>query len=540
MARFVTLKSSERHLLPNSRLAGKADLSDVVSVTVRVRSKGNMDALEKLVMAECKKRVSDRNLPSRDELNANYGANPKDLDAVEYYAASHNLVIEQRSAAQRAVRLRGQLGDVLRAFPAQVAHYHHNMGTYRGRTGVIEVPEPLSGVITGIFGFDTRPMTRNRPGRRVHIAAGDGPGGANGLSPLDWARRYNFPTNSNGQPLDGRGQTVAIIELGGGYQAAELLIYFQKLGIPAPNVVDVAVSSGANLPGSDATADAEVMMDIEVVGAVAPKANIVVYFAQNTQQGFMDAVMAAVHDMERRPDVISISWGSPEPDKGSQQQEMNDFHSTLVQAAAGNIAVCVATGDHGTPDLNQSEWNGGIHVDYPASDPLSLACGGTQVDDNRGIDVVWNDNTPFDPAKGDNCGWTTGGGFSQWYDVPDYQDSSTLGQPLPGVRLGRGIPDIAMSAQDYFVRIDSGYSNSGGTSAVAPLMSALIALLSQAKGRPVGFLNPIFYANPSICNPVTLGTNAITDTAPGYKAGAGWSACAGLGTPDGAKLLAAI
>jgi kumamolisin len=89
------------------------------------------------------------------------------------------------------------------------------------------------------------------------------------------------------------------------------------------------------------------------------------------------------------------------------------------------------------------------------------------------------------------------------------------------------------------VRVDSSEVRSGGTSAVAPLMAALIARLNQAKGKNVGFLNPFLYANAGngVVVGVTDGTNSIMNTVQGYNAGPGWNACTGLGTPDGTAIL---
>lgn len=371
------------------------------------------------------------------------------------------------------------------------------------------------------------------------MSAAGGPGGSNGEAPPFFARRYNFPQQYQGTQLDGAGQTIAIIELGGGYRAVDLQAYFSELGLPVPSISQVSVDSVQNAPSTPDTADGEVMLDIEVAGSVAPKANFLVYFAPNQgDAGFVDAIRMAVHDPERRVDVISISWGSPEP-VANQAQELAAYHDLFVDAAALGITVCVATGDHGVADLPASQWDGLIHVDHPAVDPMVLACGGTQVDAN-GADVVWNDDNPFDVSSTDGGGWASGGGISKCYPVPSYQQDAALPVSLDGGTPGRGIPDIAMSAADYFVRVDSVEYASGGTSAVAPLMSALVALLNQAKQKNVGFLNSLLYANPAVFHGVSQGTNGIVGTIKGYPAGPGWNACCGLGTPDGTAILNAL
>jgi kumamolisin len=536
MSRFITLPGSQRTLLPNSQLAGPVDRSERISFTVRVRSKGELPELEEFVTTESHKPIGERKYLTHAQLASRFGSKQEDLTAVEQYAAQHDLLVGHRSAAERTVKLIGELGDVLRAFPTHLNRYHHSLGTYRGRSSEIEIPDSLSGIVTGIFGLDTRPMRRSVLRRRVSAS---GPGDGDGVAATTFAKRYNFPTAYNGVTLDGSGQNLGIIELGGGFDASDLAIYFSEVGVPTPNVVSVAVGAANNL-GPDPNSDGEVMLDIEVAGTVAPKANIFVYFGVNTGEGFRDAISAAVHDGERKIDVISISWGSPEPPHGDKQ-ELDDYHSLFVAASSLGITVCAASGDHGAAMLDASHWaqDGKIHVSHPACDPNVLACGGTQIDPASGADVVWNDGFPFTPGIGDGGGWATGGGISQCYDVPDYQQGIQMPAVPDGGTVGRGLPDIAMSATNYFTRVDSGESASGGTSAVAPLMASLVALLNQAKGKNAGLLQPILYAptNAAAVKDVTQGTNAIAPNVPGYNAGPGWDACTGLGTPDGTVLL---
>jgi kumamolisin len=280
------------------------------------------------------------------------------------------------------------------------------------------------------------------------------------------------------------------------------------------------------------------MLDIEVAGTVVPKATIAVYFAPNTNKGFLDAINAAIHDTERKPGVVSISWGSPE--SAAEAQSNQAYHELFVEAAALGVTVCAATGDHGSADMAGGDWDGGIHADHPAVDPYVLACGGTQID-GAGRDVAWNDGTPFDANSPDGGGWAGGGGVSTVFELPAYQKKAKIPKSLVSGKTGRGIPDIAMSATNYFTRTHGFDGASGGTSAVAPLMAALVARLNQAKGKNVGFLNPFLYANAAVvAGDVVSGSNAIVGAAKGYKARKGWDACTGLGTPIGEKILARL
>ena len=161
MSGYVPLPGSKRSLMPNSRRAGPVDRSEIDSLTFRVRSAGKLKDLEKRVYAESKKPLAKRTHLSRSQLAEMYGASASDLDKVEQYAHEHDLMVVDRSAAERSIVLKGTVGDLLNAFPASVSVYHHSTGTYRGRQGEISIPKELEGIVTGVFGYDTRPRHRS-------------------------------------------------------------------------------------------------------------------------------------------------------------------------------------------------------------------------------------------------------------------------------------------------------------------------------------------------------------------------------------------
>jgi kumamolisin len=534
MAVYIPLPGSQRNLLPNSRLAGPINLSEIASLTVRLRSVGDPEALVRKTYDLAATPLATRKYLTHAELEKQFGTSQDDLDKIEHFAQEHDLTVVHRSGAERSVVLQGKLGDLLAAFHADVQIYHHSTGTYRGRRGEITLPEELSKIVTGIYGFDTRP--KYRAPHRQKSAAHNGPGGQNGVAATEFASRYNFPTAHNGTALDGSGQTIAIIELGGGYRSSDLNVFFKEIRLTTPKVSSISVDHAGNAPTTADSADGEVMLDIEVAGAVAPKAKFAVYFAPNNgDKGFLDAISAAVHDSQRKPSVISISWGGPE--LSTDQQGVKAYHELFAAAGALGITVCIASGDHGTADQDASDWDKKIHVEHPACDDLVLGCGGTQID--SGKDVVWNDGTPFNVNVAGGGGWASGGGISTIFPVPAYQADAKLPLSIDTGKPGRGVPDIAMSATNYFIRVDTSEGASGGTSAVTPLMAALVARLNQAKKKNVGFLNPFLYSNVAhgVTHDVTSGTNAIKDTVKGYEAGPGWDACTGLGTPDGTAIL---
>jgi kumamolisin len=270
------------------------------------------------------------------------------------------------------------------------------------------------------------------------------------------------------------------------------------------------------------------MLDIEVIGAIAPQANIAVYFAPNTDAGFLDAITTAIHDTTNKPSVISISWGGAESSWTSQA--MTAMDDAFQAAAALGVTVCVASGDNGSSDAVN---DGGDHVDFPASSPFALACGGTTLKADKSTiraESVWNDGAG---------GGATGGGISTFFATPSWQAtlraSRTRGNPSP--LSHRGVPDVAGNADPetgYTVRVDGEDSVIGGTSAVAPLWAALIARVNQATGQPAGFINPRLYQNPQALRDITSGNNGD------FAAAAGWDACTGLGSPNGAALRGVI
>ena len=266
---YVPLPGSSRELLPKSRPAGPVNLSEIASVTVRTRSAGDFSDLETQVLALYQQPLKTRQYFTRDQLAQQFGAVAADFDAIERHAQKHRLIVSGRNSVLRTIVLTGRMSDLLNAFKANVHVFHHATGTYRGRQGEIFVPKELDGVITAVLGFDTRP--KHRAPRHGHLGSAAGPGGDNGVAATDFAKRYNFPTTQGGTALDGTGQCIGVIELGGGFNTSDLQIFFQEVGVPLPNVVAVAVDNTNNDPTPTGADDGEVMLDIEVAGDVAAR-----------------------------------------------------------------------------------------------------------------------------------------------------------------------------------------------------------------------------------------------------------------------------
>jgi kumamolisin len=547
----VPLKGSAKHRLPSAKVSGEVPSSEF-QVTVMLRRQTPLPAANQHAGTKLK----DRTYMTREQLATKHGAATADIEKVKAFAAANNLRVIDADAGKRHVLLSGTPQNYNRAFGVDLKMYQAHDCTYRGREGDIHIPESLSDIVTSITGLDNRPFAKphfriRRPdsakamsasGHNVgkpHAAAAPVPAG---FSPLQLSKLYNFAA------ADGTGQTIAILELGGGYHTSDLTTYFQQIGVNTPRVSTASYTGGGmNNPGTDAFAnnnpDVEVALDIEVAGGVAPGASIVVYFAPDaTDQSFLGAISAIVHDNVNKPNIVSISWGGPEETASAQFQ--SEFDQILQAAVQIGMTVCVAAGDSGSADFaaNDPNWDKKTHVDFPASSPNVLACGGTHITataTSLSSEVVWND--------GPNDG--TGGGVSRFFPLPSYQTADDKQKAVdPAGPIMRGVPDVAGDAApdsgyqvlcdgQSFPDVAQGVPPVGGTSAVAPLWAGLVARLNQTLGKPVGFLNPLIYGIPASANAfndITVGNNGK------YNAGPGWDACTGLGSPNGQNLLNAL
>jgi kumamolisin len=512
------VQGSERKPVEGAKLIGPASADERLEVSVLLRQSATaalQDRIERL-------NKGDTSLAplTREAFAATHGAAKADIAAVESFAAQHHLAVVSSSAPRRTLVLSGTVADFQTAFGVTLQNYAHAEGSYRGREGVITLPPELKDIVQAVLGLDNRPQAR----AHFRAAARDsGPAAGTPVSytPTTIASIYGFP------PGTGAGQTIGIIELGGGTRAADLKTYFASLDLAAPRLVSVSVDHGRNhATGSADGPDGEVMLDIEVAGAVAPGAKLVAYFSPNTDAGFLDAITTAIHDTTHKPSVISISWGGPE--SSWTAQAITAFDQAFQDAAALGVTVCVAAGDNGSSD---GVTDGGNHVDFPASSPHVLACGGTslQSSGNNAVtsETVWNDGAQ---------GGAGGGGISTAFaTVPAWQSGLSAALTAGGsVALsGRGVPDVAGDADPetgYKVRVDGSNTVIGGTSAVAPLWAGLIARLNASRGTPLGFVNPLLYGAPTAFNDIVRGNNGA------YAAAKGWDACTGMGSPIGATL----
>ena len=533
--RFIAVPGSERTPAFGATATRSADAEAWLEVTLKLARKGPLPAAETRPLRPL----------SAAEIGAQYGASDDAIKRVAETFAGLGLTVLASDAATRTVQLGGPVHAMEAAFQVKLLQFEGIRGPYRGRVGALHVPAALEHDIVGVFGLDNRRVVRRRPdsGHKRHAidqtatAAKKRPW----FFPSELATAYDFPAG------DGSGQTIGLLEFGGGYFADDLATFGKAAGLASlPTVVPISVDKMPTNTNDEATG--EVMLDIEVLAGICPKATIPVWFSQFTEKGWVDALDAAMHDAKYKPQVLSISWGYAEDVSVWTASAVQQVNEALQEAALMGITVCVAAGDDGSSD---GIGDGHAHVDFPCSSPFVLAVGGTLLRTGaKRSERAWKDG---DGLRSDNGG-STGGGVSLRIARPAWQGGLDIAPVNLGQTVGRIVPDVAANASantGYFVVAGGQQEISGGTSASAPLWAALVARMNQqlaAGGKRVGYLTPLLYgAAPGgtgplgklACNDIHTGDN-VTAHVGGFKSSSGFDAVTGWGSPKGNDLLAAL
>ena len=533
----VEVEGTERKARAGTKRTAAADPKEELTVSIRVRRRLDAPELPDLADLAATPR-GEKTYLSREDFATHFGAAPEDLAAITSFADSNDLTVLECNSARRTVVLKGTVAQMGKAFGVDLGVYAAQQETYRGREGAVHVPKHLDAIIEGVFGLDNRRMARphvRKRGAKATLGQGTVP-----LTPPQVVQLYGFPTSPNAA-----GQTIAILEFGGGFKLSDVQLFYKSVNAPVPSIAVVSVDGQLNTPGSD-DYTVETLLDIDVSGSAAPGAKLAVYFAPWTEQGWVDAITTIIHDTAHKPSVLTISYGWPENEGTGgltwSLAAIKAVNATLQEAAAMGVTVLVSAGDSGS-DCGVGDKK--AHVLYPGSDPYVTSCGGTSLSAVSGLtfkEDVWND------GQGNGI---TGGGISDvfcapHFPLPAWQMTANLPGSVNDGHKGRGIPDIAGNADE-----NSGYSlylngadigPVGGTSATAPLYAALTALLNASLGEPVGYLNPNLYALPYayVFRDISDGVSNASGGAPGYTSGPGWDGCTGLGGVNGTALLTAL
>jgi kumamolisin len=496
----VPIPGTHRAVWPDATHAAEVGSGDaLLTAWLRPRRGGELDADSARAMGATV--PARRNYDDRSDLAQRTGADPIDVDAMKRYCEKFK--IDVVGTHWRSIVLSGPIERLIDAFGATASIYElPDKRRFRHRSDSLHATPEIAAMLRGPFGIHQWPRSHAIGALHGHTVP---------LAPRDVTGRYAFPD------ADGAGQTIGILQLRGEFKADDFDRSAQALGVTVKPPIVKRVDNADLEHEVDTAKDIESAMDTQIVAAFAPGAQIVVYAAPDDERGVLDAVRSAVFDEENRPSILSISFGFPE--RLWTPVALTILDELFTAAALIGVSVFCASGDNGA-ELDE---DGKPHVLAPASSEFAHACGGTEI-----------------PAGGDpaaEIAWSkTGGGFSAHRVAPPWQTAAPPIAARYGVAPGRGVPDVAAQVMPgYPVFFEGAQLAMGGTSAVAPLWSALAARLNQRLGNAVGFFAPLLYgAGLGLFRDVTTGSNDR------YAAAAGWNPCTGLGAPIGDAIERAL
>jgi kumamolisin len=546
--KFVTLHNSKRLQPAGARSKDDVRPDEIIRVTVVVRSISSAEERKKAITNLSLQIPSKRKYLAPKDFNKLHGARNEDLQLVKKFAEHSKLRVIESSKERRCVILSGTAQQLSDAFQVDNRTYTHEGQVYRSYPDAIQIPASLKGIIEAVLGLEDRPLMSHHAflAAAQHKIMAAGGVSARHTEVREVAEAYKFPTGANG-----KGQCIAIIELGGGFYESDIKKYFRTHKLHQPKISVVEIEGARNNPadpkyvkqvlealgvehGSDeldkskfshAMWTIESTLDVQLAGSFANAANIVVYYAPNNAHGKYQAITAALSSKKYPTSVISCSWGAVE--ETLPGDVVSSLNHVFQDAALRGVTICFSSGDRG----ENLAPNGKPRVQFPASSPYVLSCGGTHwLKRERSIyEEVWNESLPK------NFVAQSGGGVSKIFEQPEWQS----GIRLQTRKSGRGVPDVAGKADivtGYCMQVAGFDVTMGGTSAAAPMWAGLIARLNQELGCSIGYMNPFFYKScGSSFNDITKGNNGKH-----FKATPGWDPCTGWGSPDGKKLLAKL
>jgi kumamolisin len=519
---------------------------------------------------------AERKIFSTRDLEKLYDPGDDRFRMVRKFAHTYGIRVVEESRARHDVILEGDVDQFSRAFAVALHYFGEDGLQYYAYDKRVHLGGRLGSITENVLGLENIPTHRPRA-LAVRRRA----------PPTDIAaieHHYSFPA------VDASGRRIAFIEFGGGYFPDDIENYASRLGIAKPPVTDVPVTDAAgqsvnNLPLDRGLSRAiarewnasvpfarlsqkygralptfidslEVTMDIELALAFGRGAAIDVYFSSSGVDGWRRALYSVIGlpiggagaKHPPIPTVLAISWGDSESNFGLRQLRM--INRTLLAVQRAGVAVCCSSGDWGSvnepPGMSERP-----NVNFPASSPWVLACGGTrlgprQPSPDRRPESAWRERVAGQ--------WmATGGGVSGVFERPIAQSDvrvrparRTWRDPSLGRAPGRALPDVAANAA-----LSSGLpiSFAGmqlvgfGTSAAAPICASLLARVAASVNHSVAGMEGWLYTDDAApcCRPVTQGNNDVRNGEIGfYKADKGWSACTGLGALDGERVVATL
>ncbi|WP_371517838.1 protease pro-enzyme activation domain-containing protein [Kitasatospora sp. NBC_01300] len=458
-----------------------------------------------------------------EQFTARFGPTQAAVDQVKTYLAAQGLTVTEVSANRQVVSAHGTNAQISQAFGTHESSYvdPQLQRAFFANDAAASVPADLADVVQGVSGLDNHAVRKNRLAKPNSVTPHTASSTPSGFGPSQYDGAYNL--NKTG--ADGTGTTVALWEFDG-YSSSNLTTYDSQYGLSGPAVSTVSVD-GANYDSAPGGGQGEVELDSEIVRGAAPKATQLVYEAPNSDQGEIDMANKIVAD--NQVSVISISWGSCEPD--TTAASMTAVDNAFKQAAAQGISIFSASGDDGSRDCTRSTSGSSVKaVDFPASSPHQTGVGGTNLQVSG-------------TSYSSESAWSSaGGGVSTVFGKPTWQTGTGT-----GTGTMRTVPDVSSNADPasgFAIYTAGSWQVYGGTSAAAPLWAGYAAQFNQkakAAGQPVlGEANPKLYAVANSSNysgafhDVTSGSNQD------FPAGTGYDQVTGWGTPIADGLTTAL
>ncbi|MDQ3880494.1 MAG: S53 family peptidase [Chloroflexota bacterium] len=516
---------------------GATDPGELIDFSLVLRLPGRADLEQYLDALHDPSAAEYRHFLAPEEFGARFGVADDALARVREWIASVGLTESEAFPQRTSIVLRGTIGAVSSLFHVRFSDF---VDAQSGRVFHAPdrdpvVPAEIADSVEGVAGLTNRPPASARPLPGTTFAVPEG-----GLGPENLAAAYHItPLYDRG--IHGEGQTVAVVSFDT-YLDSDIAAFDEEYGIEGPPVERVDVQGG--VPDSPGQAAGEVTLDLTVVRAVAPQAQILNYEApyEVSQASIINAIVA-----DRRADIVTDSYGVCYAPEYVSEDDRRDGLQALESAVSAGVSVLVASGDWGAYDcwtFDPSDHR--LSVDWPSSTPFTVAVGGTYLS-------VREDGTYLSEA-----GWEdylevggTGGGLNPLDARPDWQHGPGVDNEFSdGMRQS---PDVAATADTdtgytvYFTDPfsgESGFSQFGGTSASSPFWAGSLALIRQLAERegvgPLGFVNPMLYdiaeSEPAstVFHDVTRGGNLFHNATPG------WDYATGLGSPDVALLGRAV
>jgi pseudomonalisin len=496
-----------------------------------------------------------------------FGVEPSDLAAIRTWLRSKGFQLEPQSAGRRSIVFSGTIGQVNDAFAARMHQYRWHGERHLANATDPTIPRAFAAVVRGfasLHDFRLQPQLR----RSALRAQTDLTNGAHALAPGDFAIIYDL-TASYAKGLNGTGRSLAVIGRSD-VQTADINNFRSTFGLTAS--LPTVILAGTD-PGLIANDQTESDLDLEWAGAIAPSVALKFVTAKstNTTDGISLSSQFAVE--QNVADVISVSYGSCE--SASDVSGGTTFFNQLwQQAAAQGTSVFVSSGDAGAAGCDAAGSASATHgpgVNLVCSSPYSTCVGGTEftadvsapsaywsATNTAGTnasalqyigEAVWNQSGT---VSGGSALWSSGGGASIYFAKPAWQLST--GVPSDGFR---DVPDVALNASSahdpYLIYSSDGQSSStleavGGTSAAAPTMAAIAALVAQRQSGRVGSFNPPLYGlsglqtngGAAVFHAITSGNNSVPGQS-GFTASVSdpvYNQATGLGSVDAGLLIA--